>query len=479
MINQASDFVPSEYCAQFGDVRLTQRLLRMADTLARCPALTFPDAFDDASQLEAAYRFFGNPKVTPDAVLEPHIEATLARAAAFDEIIVAHDTTEGRFEGEVRRAGCGPLAGGGYGFMAHVALAVADTVRRDPLGVLGLSTWVRQETDETAADKKRKQKKSRDDSESKRWIDMVASVEERLAQMAGRTRAIHVMDREADFYELLATMLQWEVLFVVRVQHDRVLTRTDGKAVRMSDVLQGTPILAEREVKLSRRLRSSSAKDRKTHPPRESRIAHLVISASPIDLPATDTVSELGLPSTIRLNVVQVREIDPPEGEEPVEWRLLTPLPIDTVEQVLRIVDLYRVRWMIEELFKALKTGCAFEERQLETADRLINALALFLPIAWQMLRMRHLARVDSAAPATEVLTVQQLDVLQAFVPKLPTAPTVKDALMAVAKLGGHLKSNGMPGWLVLGRGYQTLLNLEAGWSAALGRPTRGSSEND
>lgn len=469
MKSPATEFVPSEYGgAAFGDERLSLRLCRIAHELSAQPSASFPDAFEDASQLEGFYRFIDNKKVTPLAVLEPHIKATLKRMHLHDEIIVAHDTTEGRFEGEVPRKGCGPLAGGGHGFMAHVALGIGgDPKHREPVGILGLHTWIRQQTDLSAEDKKRKQKKSRPDSESKRWLEMVQSVQERVAQMERPARLIHVMDREGDFYELLATLVQDEVLFVVRRQHDRVLHRVEGKSVRMSDVLKDAPLLATREVRLSRRARSSSPKDRAKHPPREARPAKLAISSGRVEVPATPGVSELELPASIGLNVVIVREVEPPPGEEPVDWYLLTPLPVETPRQVLRVVDIYRARWMIEELFKALKTGCEFEKRQLETLEHLLNALAVLLPIAWQLLRMRHLSRQDESMPATEVFTPQQLQVLDEFVPGLPEEPTVKEALLAVAKLGGHLKSNGEPGWLVLGRGYQKLLALEAGWAAA------------
>jgi hypothetical protein len=146
---------------------------------------------------------------------------------------------------------------------------------------------------------------------------------------------------------------------------------------------------------------------------------------------------------------------------------LLTSLPIDTDEAIAFAVDCYRARWMIEEFFKALKTGCQFEKRQLESAHSLLNALAIFAPVAWRLLLLRHLARSDKRAPASSALTLQQLEVLTAVAKKpLPRRPSARDAMLAVATLGGHLKSNGDPGWLVLGRGMHDLLLLELGWRA-------------
>ena len=130
-------------------------------------------------------------------------------------------------------------------------------------------------------------------------------------------------------------------------------------------------------------------------------------------------------------------------------------------------VDCYRARWTIEEYFKALKTGCQFEKRQLESAHSLLNALAILAPVAWRLLLLRHLARAKERAPASDALTSKQLEVLRAVAKKpLPSRPSARDAMLAVANLGGHIKSNGDPGWLVLGRGMHDLLLLEMGWRA-------------
>ncbi len=161
-----------------------------------------------------------------------------------------------------------------------------------------------------------------------------------------------------------------------------------------------------------------------------------------------------------------MREVDAPQGCEPVEWRLWTTLPVETAEQILYIVDVYRARWLIEEYFKALKTGCALQKRQQESSDSLHNVLALLMPVAYRLLRMRHVARYSPQAAASTVLTSTQLEVLAALRPNWPSAPTARDALLAVAALGGHIKNNGEPGWQVLGRGFRDLLILELGWQA-------------
>ena len=184
--------------------------------------------------------------------------------------------------------------------------------------------------------------------------------------------------------------------------------------------------------------------------------------------------SGASLPKWLPLHVVHVVEEKAPEGEKPIDWMLLTTEPIETEADVLAVIDYYRARWVIEEYFKTLKVGCAVEKRQLESYESLCRALAIFVPIAWKLLELRTVTRTTPDRPATDVLSRVQIDVLRHCGPaKLPPHPTVRDALLAVAKLGGHIKNNGEPGWQVIGRGFEQLLTLEAGWAAAVDAATK------
>lgn len=174
-----------------------------------------------------------------------------------------------------------------------------------------------------------------------------------------------------------------------------------------------------------------------------------------------------GSPPSLKVNVVTVLARDCPEGQEPIVWYLVTNEPIDTAKQVAEVVDAYRVRWVIEELFKALKTGCHIEKRQMESYEALRIALALFLPIAVRLLALRDAARTEPEQVCS-ALTARQLQLLRACGSKtLGPTPTNHEVYMALAALGGHLRSNGPPGWIVLGRAYEKLLVLEHGWAAA------------
>lgn len=437
--------------ALLGDARRSERMVELAVALATAPAASFPEVLGDGAELEAAYRFLGNPDVDVEEILEPHASESVARCREHAVVVVAHDTTDFTYSSE--RQGLGRTSGlAKNGYFAHVALAVTPTETRDPLGVLHLEPWVRGEKQPRKHPRKRREDPDR---ESTRWLRGVAAVEERLD--AGRT--IHVMDREADDYDLLCTMVAEKRRFVVRCSFDR---RLEGDE-KLREYTAAQPVVTMRNVPLEERKKSLLPKQRKAHPPRRERAATLelksvVISVKrPTNLPTT-------LPEVLPIHLVIVEEVDVPTGEPAVSWRLYTSEPITTAEDVERVVDLYRCRWTIEEFFKALKTGCAIEKRQLESYHSLLNALAIYIPIAWRALRLRCLARANGDGPATTAFTALQLRIVRLKAKRsLSASPTLTEALCAVASMGGHLKRNGDPGWLTILRGYEKLLALEEG----------------
>jgi hypothetical protein len=447
--------------AWFGDARLTTRLCRVADALSAQPSASFPIACSTTAELEGAYRFMNNPRVTSDEILAAHHEATAGRARGCEGVLLLHDTTEMRFSGTARRDGLGPLHGSDQGFLAHATLAVTADAERAPLGVLALSTWTRS----ASTGGKRRAGPAGRRGEFLRWESQALEAEARLPPEA---QAIHVMDREADSYSLFHALSQSR--YVIRVQHDReILSAIDGEQQSIRDAAKEAPILLEREVQLSRRQnpRRKKTATKKMHPPREARTARLAISACAVILRRTKKMPR-DTPTHQVVNVVRVAEVDAPPDVVPVEWLLVTNLAADTPEQLAAIVDCYRARWLIEEFFKALKSGCRVEERQLESLHALLNAMAIVVPIAWQMLALRTLERAAPNAPASRVLTPPQLDLLRALpTTRLPKSPTVRDALLVIARMGGHLRHNGAPGWQTLAIGFSQLRLLELGWAAA------------
>jgi hypothetical protein len=437
--------------ATLGDPRLARRLGQIVRQLSQRPDMSFPKVFDRGS-LEATYRFFGNVAVTPEGILSGHFDATRKRSVEAARVLVVHDSSTMSFRPDGQRRGLGRLMKSGQSFYAHVSLVLKADGTRCPLGIAALKTWVRDDADAP--------------NERLRWAEQVEVAGARLEDVA---EVVHVMDREADDYALFAGLLAGSHRFIVRGKHDRLLVPSEeNDAKKLHQALAHIERSVERAVPLSKRVDGQRAPvQKKTHPSRAARLAKLSIGATRLTL-RRPTTQDATIAEELTLHVVRVWEPDPPQGEAPIEWTLWTTEPIATPQDLAAIVDSYRARWVIEEFFKALKTGCAYEARQLEDYEGLVNALAVFLPIACQLLEVRAESRRAPNTPASTVMSETQLRVLRALGRKpLSDAPTVREALLAVAALGGHIKYSGEPGWLTLARGFIELRLLTRGWEAA------------
>jgi hypothetical protein len=453
---------------QLGDLRLEQRALSLVRDLSRAPAKSIPNIFRSAAKREAAYRFFANKSVDPDDLLAPHIEQTLKRVAPAPVVRVVHDTTEFSFAGD--REGLATLKRGRLGFFGHVALAIGGTELREPLGVLALRTFINDEEGLRARRKLTRMqterqwtKTPREQKARHRWEKTALEVAKNLP--AG-TRAIHVMDQEADDFHVFFALASANRSFVIRGEG----TRLTEERTTVSTVLESQPHQGVRTIRVNRRSPKAS---RNVRPVRDERTAELHIRFGPVVIRRPGPLKKQIPVETLALNVVHAFEPNPPPGEERVEWVLFTTEAVTSFEQALEIVDHYRARWIIEEFFKALKTGCSFEKRQLTTFKGLQRLLALSIPIAWQLLRIRYLARQPTALPAERVLDDRHLRLLRALLIqencdfRLPEPATASDVFLGIAALGGHIRQNGDPGWMVLGRGMEELLAAARGWTAA------------
>jgi hypothetical protein len=245
--------------ASLGDERLSRRLASIVAALSAKPADGFPMAMRDQAATEGFYRFLRNPKVTSEAVLKPHLNATVERCAALRRILVLHDTSQFQFHGMSAREGLGIVRsnkGNRYAFFGHFALAVDPQASNQPLGLLGLTTFARTKKKYSRGTRAAYLRHLRHDptKESLRWGNLVKAVEEQLND--DDKRAIHVMDRESDNYVLLAQMLALGAGFVIRATAKRRLFAL-GEAEPIACEYgnwEDLPQILEREVPLSARL---------------------------------------------------------------------------------------------------------------------------------------------------------------------------------------------------------------------------------
>jgi hypothetical protein len=454
--------------AKLGDQRRTERLQLITGLLEVEPEKSFPRSMGSDAALEALYRFINNDGFGASDILAPHVAATLERAEGARTVIAIHDTTH--VEYGTARADLGPTTGKHhFGFIAHTTLMLAEEDGL-PLGVAHLETKTR--TGKKWKKRKHEGQRARvqaedEGRESLRWLRAVAAVE---TARAGRFDVVHVTDAEGDFFELLASLHGRSGRFVIRAgQLDRVVTQ-GGETCSLREIADAIAPRAWREVELSERKHSSltSRSARLRHPERAARTTKLAVGATRIVLSKSNYSNFQAAP--FELSIVRVWEPKPPKGQPATEWVLLTTESISSVAALSRIVDIYRKRWVIEEYFKALKSGCSLEKRQVESYEALCKVLALFVPIAHRLLRLRALERADSRARATKAFSNVDLQ-LMAQAPANSSHPpprTVADALAHLARLGGHIRNNGRPGWQTLAWGYEKLLLMKLGWEAAM-----------
>jgi hypothetical protein len=432
--------------AELGDVRRTARLVELARHLAEYPELSLPQALGSTAELKAAYRFFDNPDVAHDKVLASHLRSSVRRMRGEAVILAVQDTTFIDYSAHPDTEGLGPLNNkGGWGLLCHGTLAF--TPARLPLGVLGLRVWAR----DPDKPKQRTTRRQRDiqDKESYKWIDSVQALAA-LARELPLTRVVSVADREADVYEFFTEAQRLGIDFVVRAAWDRHCAEPYA---HVRETLAAAAILTHKTITLPASGR------------RKARLARLEVRACALTLRAPIAGSARGLPP-LPLWGVWAYEIDAPAKVEPVQWLLLTSVPVTGAQEALERLDWYAARWGIELWHKVLKSGCRIETRQLETFDRLQRLLTLYAVIAWRIMYATMLARLVPDMSCTAILNEDEWQALYCRIHHTPTppatAPPLKQAIRWIAQLGGFLgrAGDGEPGVKSLWTGFQKLIAM-------------------
>jgi hypothetical protein len=434
-----------------GDRRLNHRAQRVAEKLGEKPTVSIPAACGGWDETKAAYRLFDHPEVTAEGVLAPHIACTEERLRAHPRVLCVQDTTELDYTSKQDIAGLGPL---NYetrrGMYLHPTLAL--TPERVPLGLLDLYSWVREPG---SLGQEKDPSRALEEKESVRWVDGFAGVNA-LAEQLEDTRLTYIADREGDIYDLFveAPCPERGADWLVRVQHQERLL-TDGRKLRA--VLDAAPVLTEVTF------------DKPASNGRPARTVHQQIKAVRVTLKAPSrpdrTLAEVTVTALLAF------EPNPPAGEDPLVWVLLTNLPVETPQQALEKLAWYLCRWQIEVYFKVLKSGCRVEQLQLEKRERLEPALAFYMIIAWRVLYLTMLGRECPEMPCDTVFADEEWRAVYLVTQRQapPDAPPSLDTMVRmVATLGGFLnrKSDGFPGpktlWIGIQRIPDFVVALEA-----------------
>jgi len=447
----------------FGDKRLDHRLGKVIQELGAKPNLSIPAATNARAEMEGAYRFFDNAKVSPEKILQPHIHATQERISATDLVLLVQDTTELDFTRPTQQVrGAGPMGSNARrGAFFHPLMAF--DLSGLPLGTVWQKNWAREKISTTLTREERSQRLKKipfEQKESVRWLEGLRAAGE-VAEACPRTTCVCVGDSEADIYELFSEP-QVKVHLLVRAGQTRVTTK-------QSNWLQEarvTSCLYTAAVNVSARTVKMAVKTSKRQQSRDARVAEVEVRATTVTLRPPYRCDQK-LPE-VAVNVVLVEEINPPSACEPIQWLLVTTLPIDDLEQVKTIVRSYCVRWQIEIYFRTIKSGCRVEERQFETLDRLMNCVAVYSIIAW---RIMYLCRLGSECPDLDceiVFEPSEWKAVYAVVKREhppPQAPRLNEMIRMIASLGGYvLRKSTEPGPQTLWVGLQRVLDLSIAW---------------
>jgi hypothetical protein len=450
--------------AALPDPRLVKRVITLATDFAAHPTAPIPQACGPWAKTKAAYRFFDNEAVQPQAILAAHVQATGARLRAHPVVLCAQDTTTLNYSTHPQTQGLGPISNNRdktIGLFLHSTLAL--TPSGQPLGLLHAQTWARSPRHFGRSSHQRN-RTPRAQKESQKWMDSFTACQA-LAAQCPNTTLVNVADREGDLYDLFQQALAPgpapEVHLLVRAQHNRQVAH--GQQY-LWDFLAAQRPGARLQIKVPRQ------------DGRPGRLATLAIRFAPVTLRPPCLKKDQ---PPLQLYTIEAREVRPPQGVPPICWRLLTTLPVATAEAAVEKVRWYAQRWQIEVLHKVLKSGCQVEQRQLETAARLQRVLMLDLIVAWRVLALCKAARETPAGLASDWLSTAEWRALCAYMEEPALAsrrpPPLQQAVRWIAQLGGFLgrRSDGEPGPVVLWRGLQQLRAITAAWKR-FGHEKRG-----
>jgi hypothetical protein len=460
-----------------GDPRRTARLVKLCGQLSAMPESSINQACGDWTETKAAYRFFQNDKVEVEDILAAHRAKTAERAEQHSTVLALQDTSYLVYTSHRQTTGLGELSVkkgkhvekiSSQGLVMHSCLAV--TTAGVPLGLLDQQLFAREEAPEEQ--RRHHNVLPIEEKESYRWLEVL----KRSRRVSETTQLVTVCDREADIYEFFQLSAALGAPVLVRANHDRPINKrsmyTEKEIVKLWAHLARQPCTGHFTIAVPLR---RATKHVAARAPRTATVAVRFVAFTlnpPKRLSST-------LPN-LALFAIYVRETAPPTEEPPLEWMLLTNLPITNFAQAYEKVQWYCLRWRIEMYHKVLKSGFRIEHCRLGDAQRLIRYVTVMSIIAWRIFLLTLRGRTYPEAPCTTLLTDPEWQVLYRTVHKTSSLPATPPSLCEVtgwiARLGGFLarKHDGPPGTMTLWRGWKRLSDLTQGWLLALEGATCG-----
>jgi Transposase DDE domain len=364
----------------FGDIRVAERADWLIERVATAGTLVLRRLGESRAGEKAIHRFLSSPYVSVERIVETLASRTAVQCAG-RRILAVQDTTEINFLGrDKKRRGFGPGADGETpAFFIHPVIAI-DVESEAVMGLVDAEIWTRS-TRRVSAHRSR----AVEDKESARWLSGCRAATSVLSEAAEVTM---VSDRESDMYLLFARKPQ-RLDLIVRAAQDRSLA--DGE--KLFQALSGAEPLSRSQVRVAPR-----------GPGDKGRVATVELRATSVRIARPQSMPRSDAPEAIELSLVEVRETNAPHSKSPLLWRLLTTRPVTCAVQAEAVVQLYRLRWRVEQIFRALKSdGLALDDSQVIDAERMFNLAAIGLAGAIRTIQLVD-ARDGGPRPATDVI---------------------------------------------------------------------------
>jgi len=430
---------------ELGDSRLTTRLYKIMEKIWKSPDKTLHMS-NGRSEAKAAYRFLSNEKVKHEKISSSVKTSTANKIELSGEnvILSVQDTTSLSYGEREKISGMGYYCDSELrGMNVHSALAVTRSGL--PLGLLHQEYHTREERKQTGNTKEQRQFRPIEEKASYQWLN---SMKEARVGIPESVKLIHVCDREGDIYELFDTAAKENEIFLVRILHNRLTV--DNK--KLMSELERQAVMGTLPVKIAR--------NPKEHTPSRTVLMNFTYGEFEIKRPHRRRESHIA--ENIRVKGIYVCESGKSK-KGAIHWFLLTNDSVSNNDEAVEMIRNYTQRWEIERFHHVLKSGCAIEQKQSRTYQKLCLLTLLYSVIAVMILNLTYLGRLFPGMPCDIFLDENEWKILYCIANKSKTAPvkpySIREAVDYIAALGGRVPapSDGPPGAKFLWLGLQNL----------------------
>lgn len=432
----------------FGNINLmnkarTKRLVFIASRLAENKGASLARLFDRWYDVKATYNLLNHKIMNPDTIQSEHRRLTFEAMKNYaGDVLAIEDASEFEWNWNESITGLGPIGSGrknDQGFILQSTLAVGIDPKSSSEGygiyVLGLPFQQYYVRNQKEAKTKRRRTHENEFLETDLW-----RINTRAETIPKHKNIIRVCDRAADIYEVLTETQEYGCSYIIRLKHDRQELETEN---RVKQLIKEAPVMGTTSIE------------------KKGKRIELQVNWKEVEFRAPQRPEGRKL-EPLKSTVVHVCGQN--DAQEEIEWFLHTNLPINSLQDAIKVVHYYALRWIVEDYHKALKSGLKAENLQFKTAHALFAAISIMSVVALRLIDLRERLRIAPEEPAEKSgFSSEEIRILSAYLKR--EIKSVKCVALAIGRLGGHQnrKSDGMPGLLALWWGMSRFLSIMEG----------------